>query len=61
LFETYDDIITIDDLMDMLNIGRNYAYELLRSGKIKSFKIGKVYKIPKISIQQFIQEQAPIK
>lgn len=61
MFESYDDIIAIDDLMEMLNIGRNYAYELLRSGQIKSFKIGKVYKIPKKSIEQYIQNEVAIK
>ena len=47
--------------MDMLDIGKNYAYTLLRSGEVKSFKIGKVYKIPKICVQQYIRNKAKLK
>lgn len=61
MFESYDDIVTIDDLMEMLDIGKNYAYTILRSGELKSFKIGKVYKIPKICVQQYIQDKAELK
>lgn len=63
MFESYDDIIiiSIDELMEMLDIGKNYAYTLLRSSEVKSFKIGKVYKIPKICVQQYIQNKAELK
>jgi excisionase family DNA binding protein len=54
MFDNYDDVVTIDDLLEMLGIGRNKAYELLQTSKIKSFKIGKSYRIPKICIQKFI-------
>ena len=43
----YDDILTITDLMDYLAVGKNTAYSLIREGKIKSFRIGRNYKIPK--------------
>lgn len=54
MFENYDDVINIEDLMEILSIGKNNAYKLLQSGEIKSFKIGKVYKIPKIYIEEYI-------
>ena len=34
----YDDVLTVKELMDFLAIGKNTAYELLKSGKIKSGK-----------------------
>ena len=33
MFENYDDVVHVEDLMEMLDIGRNKAYELLQSGK----------------------------
>jgi excisionase family DNA binding protein len=54
MFSDYDDVVSIDDLMEILDIGRNKAYELLKNGEIQSFKIGKVYKIPKLCIQEYI-------
>lgn len=55
LFEDYKDVVNIEELTQMLDIGKNKAYELINSGVIKSFRIGKVHKIPKIWIIEYIQ------
>ncbi len=49
-----DDVLTLPELMDMLAIGKNTAYDLVHSGKIKSFKIGRSYKILRKSVEEFI-------
>lgn len=54
MFSNYDDIVSIDDLMEILNIGRNKAYELLKTGQIGSFKIGKAYRIPTTCIKDYV-------
>lgn len=54
MYDELDDILTIDQLMEMLYIGRNTAYKLLKNSDIKCFKIGKVYKIPKQSVIDYI-------
>ena len=51
------DLITIDELCDMLMIGRTTAYKLLRSGSLNVFKIGKVWKIPRASVEELIQSR----
>ena len=52
-----NEIITIEQLMDMLNIGKNTAYKLLDSKAIKSFRIGNKWKIPLSSVYIYITEQ----
>ena len=47
LFSEYPDVVTVEHLMTMLHIGRNAAYRLIQSGKIKTERIGKRYIIPK--------------
>lgn len=54
MFEEYDDVLTIEDLCEMLKIGKNSAYKLLLSGEIKSFKNGRVWRISKQAVQEFI-------
>ena len=54
LFKDYPDVITVDDIMKMLGIGRNVAYSILKSGVIKTIKIGKRYIIPKQSVINFL-------
>ena len=56
MLNQYDEIITIDELCDNLMIGKNTAYRLLTEKKIKAFRIGKKWRIPKSSVNRFIQE-----
>lgn len=55
LFKAFDDIVSVEALCKMLNIGKNTAYALLRNGKIKFVRIGKVYKIPKKYVIEYIK------
>ena len=51
----YDkDVLTVNEMMDMLAIGRNTAYKLLREGKIKSFRLGNSYKVLRKSVKKYI-------
>lgn len=51
------DLITIEELCEVLSIGRNTAYVLLNTKKIKAFQIGRVWKIPMQSVEQFIRDE----
>ena len=57
MFNSYPDILSVKQLCEILDIGKNTAYRLLQSGEIKSIKIGKVYKIPKKEIRKYINKQ----
>jgi excisionase family DNA binding protein len=57
MFAEYDDIVDLEIFMDILGIGRSKAYELLQSNQIKSFKIGKSYRIPKVCIKDYILDK----
>lgn len=54
MLENYGELITLDQLQEILSISRNTAYELLRTKKIKAIKIGKLWRIPKKSIEDYI-------
>lgn len=55
-----EELISIDDLCSTLNIGKNAAYNLLKTKQIKAFRIGRVWKIPKLSMQEYILTQSNI-
>ena len=55
MFEKFDDILTVVELCKALNIGKNYAYDYLKKGIIKSIKIGNKYLIPKEFLIEFIR------
>lgn len=54
MFTDYPDVVSVSQLMKMLSVGRHTAYELVNSGEIQSFKIGKNIKIPKIKVIEYI-------
>lgn len=56
MFEEYPDVVTVDDLCLMLQIGRNSAYKLIKDKKIKSIQIGKIHRIPKVYIIEYLQK-----
>ncbi len=57
-YRKYDDVLTVEELMDYLAIGKNTAYKLLREEKIKSFRIGTIYKIPKEAVREYIRKSS---
>ena len=57
IFSEYPDVVELRDLQKMLSIGRNTALSLLSSKTINSFRIGNRYKIPKVSVIEFIAAQ----
>ena len=54
MFNEYSDVITVDELCEMLRIGRNKTYELLRTGKIKAFRCGRLWMISKDAVVTFV-------
>lgn len=52
--DKYPDILIFDELVEILGIGENTTYNLLKSKKIYSKKIGKEYKIPKICVIDYV-------
>lgn len=50
-------IMEIDGLCSMLDIGKNTAYQLLNDGEIDAFKVGTVWKIPKKSVEEFVNRK----
>jgi len=56
-YRSFDDLpltLRVEDLMPILGIGRNTAYELVRSGQIKSIRIGRKIRIPKAEVLAFL-------
>lgn len=56
MFENFRDIITVDELCEMLRIGKSKAYHLLRNGKIKAFREDRLWVISKQSVIDYIMK-----
>ena len=47
-------VLSIDDLAKVLGIGKNTAYDLVRSGRMKSIRIGHQIRITKSALLDFL-------
>lgn len=60
MFERYGDLLTVEDFCEMLSIGKNGAYQLLASGKVKAFRHNRVWKIPKQAVVEYVLTQSKL-
>ena len=61
MFDEYNDMLSVDDLMEILCIGKNAAYDLLRSDELKCFRLKGRWKIPKESVIEYVRSKAFLK
>ena len=55
MFENYPDVVEVDDLRKMLGgISKKLAYRLLSDQEIRSVRVGRTFKIPKICVIEYL-------
>ena len=47
-------VLSVPELAAVLHIGRNAAYELVNTGKIRSIRIGKNIRIPQSALLDYL-------
>ena len=61
MLEEYPDILNVEEACEVLRMGTNAMYGLLNSGKLKGYRNGRVWKIPKVAVKEYILSSAKIK
>lgn len=47
-------MLSVPDVMELLHIGRNSTYDLIRCGSLRSVRIGHQIRIPKDALLEFL-------
>lgn len=58
MLELYDDLMTADEACEALRIGKNALYRLLNSHNLKAYRNGRVWRIPRQAVEEYIRTQA---
>lgn len=51
------EILTREEVMEILKIGRSTFYRLMQEGKLKGYKDGNRYKVPMYSVEEYIKHR----
>ena len=49
------EILTREEVMDILKIGRSMFYKLIQEGQLKGYKDGNRYKVPAYAVEEYIR------
>ncbi len=60
MLEMYDDLLTTEEACAAMKIGKNALYLLLSSGQLKGYRNGRVWRIPKDAVIEYIRAQAKL-
>ena len=60
MFPEYNNILCVNDVCEILMVGSNRVYELLNSGLLRGFRIGRTWRIPKKNLEAFIIQRSRV-
>lgn len=55
-----EDLLTFDEFMEALQIGRTTAYQILASGELCAFRVGRRWKIPRAAVAEYISRKSSL-
>lgn len=58
MLEMFPDIMDPNDVCEALRIGKNALYELLSTGRLKAYRNGRVWRVPKRAVVEYICNSA---
>lgn len=53
-YNSNSEILTVEEVCEILRIGKNAAYKLIKSGELKCYRYNRVWKIPRISVDEYM-------
>ena len=54
MLKSFPDVLSVVQLKEILNISDKTVYKILKTNQIENIKVGRAYKIPKISVIQYL-------
>ena len=51
----YPEVLTVENIKEILQIGRKSAYRLIEQNKVKYFRIGNVIRVPRQCLVDYLE------
>ena len=53
VFKEYPDVMDVKQVSALLGVSTKTVYKLIRDGSLSSMKVGREFRVPKVSIMQY--------
>ena len=47
-------VLSVSEVAQVLSLGRDTTYHLIHSGLIRSFRVGRQYRVPKAAVMEYL-------
>ena len=61
VFRDYPDVLDVKQVSLLLGVSTKTIYRLLRDGTIVSLKVGREFRIPKVTVMKYVKVFSPLK
>lgn len=61
MLDKYDDVMGVPEVCEILHLGKNSVYKLLKDGIIPSMRIKRKYRISKLAMVNYIKSISQVK
>ena len=58
MFKQYPDVVDVKQVCKMLNLSRTKVYGLIKNGEIKRIPCGRIIKVAKVTVIDFVLQSA---
>lgn len=59
MFKEYNDVVTTDEICEMLHCCRQTCYQLISEGKLKNIGDSRLHKVPKVFVIDYVLGLSP--
>ena len=52
-----DELLTVDQVQELLKVGRTFAYSLVRNGQLPSYRVGRLLRIRRRDVEHWLESR----
>jgi putative molybdopterin biosynthesis protein len=52
-----EELLTVEQVQELLKVGRTFAYSLIRSGELPSYRVGRLLRIRRRDVDQWLESK----
>jgi excisionase family DNA binding protein len=51
-----EELLTVEQLQELLKVGRTFAYSLIRSGELPSYRVGRLVRVRRRDMERWLED-----